>query len=696
MNAIFTYSLIIFLSISTIVNAQSNPCNKLGVWLWFIEGTIFDSHEALADSLANLGVDRIYVKVADGSVNIGVWPEIADEQLVQTYLSAGLEVWSWSYNYPGNPIAQAEALTRAAQTGYQGHVVDVEMEFDGDSSQLADLFSAFQNAQSDAIANQWAGPNFELRCTTWGNPIDHQYRIDVIDQYVDAHMPQTYVEVWGQSFIDNAAFWIQTGNEEYQSLGATKPIHHITTTQLGLMTADDIRTFMDASGNETSIWRVPGGGVPASIWDTWKEVNWEKSFCQGEGYTTWTVGDTMDVTPSAFQPGVVVAGGGTDNDDAMKWMLSRAAGGDVVVIRASGSDGYNDYFYQELGVNVNSVQTIRFDDLPASYDQYVIDQIRDAELIWIAGGDQHRYFELWKGTPIEDAIHYAVNEKGVTIGGTSAGMAILGEHYYTPDDLGAISDEALSNPFHPYLNILGSGDFLEIPIMSNIITDTHFDQRSRDGRTMTFLSRLAKNQSKPVFGIACNEVTAVCIDENGIAHVFGEHPEYDDYAYFFHTNCSDIMPEVCKENTPLTWNAGEQAVSVYRLPGTVEGTNTFDLNTFQSGNGGTWGYWFVENGSLEKNWMGESPDCQPVGVKDISDRQLDWDFVYHRQANQMNFHFSELLPTHIDLLSIHGQLIRRYAISDRHGVIALNMPTGIYMLTPHGKQVFRAKKLLVN
>ena len=58
-----------------------------------------------------------------------------------------------------------------------------------------------------------------------------------------------------------------------------------------------------------------------------------------QGYTNWIVGDTADVQPGTVQPGTVLAGGGGDNDTAMQWMLSRAGGGDVVVIRASGSDG---------------------------------------------------------------------------------------------------------------------------------------------------------------------------------------------------------------------------------------------------------------------------------------------------------------------------------------------------------------------
>ena len=136
------------------LKAQEDPCNKLGAWLWFIEITGFDTHAEIADSLAALGVKRIYVKVADGTVNPSIWPELLNEQLVQDYKSRGLEVWGWSYNYPGNDSLQAEALYQAARTGYEGFVVDVEMEFDGDSTNLHNLFEAFYNARDRAIEEE--------------------------------------------------------------------------------------------------------------------------------------------------------------------------------------------------------------------------------------------------------------------------------------------------------------------------------------------------------------------------------------------------------------------------------------------------------------------------------------------------------------------------------------------------------------
>ena len=55
-------------------------------------------------------------------------------------------------------------------------------------------------------------------------------------------------------------------------------------------------------------------------------------------------GSTDDVeTEPLF--GIYLAGGASDNNQGMAWLAARANGGDVVVLRASGSDGYNNYIY---------------------------------------------------------------------------------------------------------------------------------------------------------------------------------------------------------------------------------------------------------------------------------------------------------------------------------------------------------------
>src|SRR5215216_2838227 len=62
------------------------------------------------------------------------------------------------------------------------------------------------------------------------------------------------------------------------------------------------------------------------------------------GPVTYLTGSAADVTTAAVG-GLLLMGGSTDVDAAIQWFLQRAAGGDVVVIRATGADGYNQYMY---------------------------------------------------------------------------------------------------------------------------------------------------------------------------------------------------------------------------------------------------------------------------------------------------------------------------------------------------------------
>lgn len=317
-------------------------------------------------------------------------------------------------------------------------------------------------------------------------------------------------------------------------------------------------------------------------------------------YISYCSGDTADVR-AATTGGVVLMGGASEVDNAMRWLLERAGGGDVLVLRVSGADGYQEYLYAELGVKVNSVQTLVMPDSAAARHPYVIRQIRNAEALWIAGGDQGKYVNFWKNGPVEDAIRYLIREKKVPIGGTSAGMAILGEAYFSALNGTVTSPEALANPYNEFMTI-GYSDFLDNEYLTGVITDTHFDGRDRAGRCVAFMARLAQDQGLRVKAIACEEHTAVCVDTNGIARVFGGQPETPDYACFLQTSAAaDFAPEHCRPGVPLHWQRDNAALKNFRAPGNPDGSVTFDLRDWKTstGAGGEWQSWWVENGVLK-------------------------------------------------------------------------------------------------
>jgi cyanophycinase len=280
--------------------------------------------------------------------------------------------------------------------------------------------------------------------------------------------------------------------------------------------------------------------------------------------------------------GIAMMGGGTDLDEAFRWLCGKADGGDFLILRAHGDDDYNSYVNGLC--KLNSVATLIIPDRDATNDPAVADIIRHAEVIFIAGGDQANYIHFWRGTPVQDAINQHIANGG-PIGGTSAGLAVQGEFAYgalnDPDDSELHSKEALSNPYHNQVTVVQ--DFLTIPHLENTITDSHFAKRDRMGRTLVFLARIMQDGwSKQPREVAIDEKSAVLVEADGKAVVVGSGRG----AYFLRPTRA---PDVCQKEVPLTFTG----VSVYRAPSGAH----FDLASW-TGSGGTSYSLSVEQGVI--------------------------------------------------------------------------------------------------
>lgn len=396
----------------------------------------------------------------------------------------------------------------------------------------------------------------------------------------------------------------------------------------------------------------------------------------GQTYTSFFTGNPTDSTTNP-QFGVCLMGGASENDDAMQWFLNLANGGDVVILRTSGSDGYNDYMFNQLGVNLNSVETIRINQAQGALDPYVLQKVSQAEAIWFAGGDQADYVNYFKNNALGDLLNNHINVKQYPIGGISAGMAIMGEFYFDALNGTVTSAEALNNPFDNSIS-LGVSDFLDNNLLQKTITDTHYDNPEREGRHMVFLSKLQAMTGERVFGIGLDEFTAACIDENGIAKIFGEFPSFDDYAYFIQINClADSQPENLSPNQSLNWNLGQQAVKAYKVPGIPNGSNEFDLNTWDSGIGGEWQNWWIDQGTFQSQ-ASTSIDCETFSVSDFGA------FVFEVFPNPTSGDLYIESPQQfnkIEVFNLLGKKLRTYHLEASSTEIDIeDFPKGIYLI----------------
>jgi cyanophycinase len=219
-------------------------------------------------------------------------------------------------------------------------------------------------------------------------------------------------------------------------------------------------------------------------------------------------------------------GGGSDVDASFQRVASGISGGDVVVIRTSGSNGYNDYL--DGLMSPDSVETLLLDNRTKADSAYADWVIRSAEFLFIAGGDQSDYLNQWQGTLTQSAIQH-VYDKGGFVGGTSAGHAVMSEGIYDPDGiLSVYSDEAVTDACHPYIHL--STGFLQLPHMQNVVNDSHFAERDRMGRLLTFMAILGESSIaptlQPITGIGIDEATAMLVDASGYGIVDGSGSVY--------------------------------------------------------------------------------------------------------------------------------------------------------------------------
>ncbi len=265
--------------------------------------------------------------------------------------------------------------------------------------------------------------------------------------------------------------------------------------------------------------------------------------------TRYLTGNAADVAPALAGPAHDFGGGGTDVDAALQWIIDQVRGCtscatkvDVVILRSTGSNGYNDYIYAMNGVD--SVETLVVTSARDSNTAAVEATVRAAEVVFFAGGDQCDYVTNFRGTRVEAAVE-AVYARGGGVGGTSAGTAIQGEFTYDACTGSVTSSQALLDPYHRAITF--TYDFFDWAHMGGVITDSHFFARDRMGRTMAFVARQIRDgRAATALGLAVNEATSVVVDKNGLATVIGGGP-----AYFV---LGDHFPEVCESGTPLTYS----------------------------------------------------------------------------------------------------------------------------------------------
>ncbi|MCB9759241.1 MAG: cyanophycinase [Alphaproteobacteria bacterium] len=233
---------------------------------------------------------------------------------------------------------------------------------------------------------------------------------------------------------------------------------------------------------------------------------------------------------------LVLAGGGTEGDltDMRAWSarLYRHLldGGDVtgdglvqvlVLSTAEESDWIPTYLVQ---LGADAAENLRVASRAAADDAALTERFAACDAVFLKGGDQGRYYDLWNDTLLEELI-LEVHGRGGGVGGTSAGaMSLSG--YALAGGMDYVSADVLVDSHTPYLDDASDGgpgvhdDFLGL--WPGALVDTHFTERGRLGRLAGAMA-LALDEGAPLslLGVGIEQSTGVVV-RGGEAEVIGD------------------------------------------------------------------------------------------------------------------------------------------------------------------------------
>lgn len=220
-------------------------------------------------------------------------------------------------------------------------------------------------------------------------------------------------------------------------------------------------------------------------------------------------------------------GGGVDSTAAFTEFLRAADGGDFLVLSAFDTPlEYNRFIWdlaRKKSIPLNSVTTALIHSRKGAEDPRLLKLIADSEAIFFTGGDQWEYIDRIKGTLAHEEILKKLRT-GIPFGGTSAGLAIMGDVIFTAEKDTVHSKEVFNNPLHEKITLTDS--MFGIASLKNIITDTHFSKRDRMGRLLAFMANSYHAKNSLINGLGVDEDAVLILNPNGEAHIVGNGSAY--------------------------------------------------------------------------------------------------------------------------------------------------------------------------
>lgn len=140
-----------------------------------------------------------------------------------------------------------------------------------------------------------------------------------------------------------------------------------------------------------------------------------------------------------------------------------------------------------------------------AHDAALVRAVREADGIFIAGGDQKRLLANLGGTPLEQAMHAARAGHGACVAGTSAGASAMSAVMLAEGRTELLPEKGAIG--------LGAG----FGMLQRVVIDQHFSERRRLARLLSVVA-----QNPQLYGIGIDENTALLVTPGAGVEVIGE------------------------------------------------------------------------------------------------------------------------------------------------------------------------------
>jgi cyanophycinase len=218
---------------------------------------------------------------------------------------------------------------------------------------------------------------------------------------------------------------------------------------------------------------------------------------------------TQSSTQQASGRGPLLAIGGAEDKLGKRSVLTefvRLAGGPdarIAVIPTASSLGSEivevyDALFRKIGAA--DVWCVRPESREEAEDPALVRRLADATGIFMTGGNQLKLSAIVNGTAFGEELK-AAHERGVVVGGTSAGASIQSSHMVAFGSGGSTPKQRMTQ--------LAGG----LGLIRDVVIDQHFGQRNRYGRLLMLVA-----QSPHLLGIGVDEDTGALITEDDDGH----------------------------------------------------------------------------------------------------------------------------------------------------------------------------------